>query len=66
MSCAVHTRGESPQDGLEKCVDLLNDLDFSLCAVLPVCHVVATSDNRKKSEMGVSADFGVSLLNTRD
>ena len=47
-------------------IDLLNDLDFSLCAVPPVCHVVATSDNKKKSEMGVSADFGVSPLNISD
>ena len=38
-------------------MNLLNDLGFSLCVVLPVCHVVATSDDRKKSEMGVSADL---------
>ena len=38
-------------------MDLWNDLGFSLCAVPSVCHVVATSDNRKRSEMGVSADL---------
>jgi len=38
-------------------VDLWNDLGFSLCAAPSVCHVVATSDVREKSEMGVSADL---------
>ena len=37
-------------------IDLLNDLGFSLYAVPSVCHVVATSDGRKKSEMEVSTD----------
>ena len=32
-----------------------NDLGFSLCTALSVCHVVATSDVGKKSEIGVSA-----------
>jgi len=38
-------------------VDLLNNLGFSLCAVLSVYCMVTTSDNRKKYEMGVSADL---------
>ena len=38
-------------------MDLLNNLDFSLYATLPVCCVVTTSDDRKKSEIGVSADL---------
>ena len=38
-------------------MDLWNDLGFSLCAVPSVCHMVATSDDREKSEMGVSADL---------
>jgi len=33
-------------------VDLWNNLGFSLYATLSVCHMVATSDDRKKSEMG--------------
>ena len=37
-------------------MDLWNDLSFSLCAVLSVCHMVTTSDDGKKSEMEVSAD----------
>ena len=42
-------------------MNLWNDLGFSLCAALSVCHVVATSDDRKKSEMGVSADWYVAI-----
>jgi len=41
----------------QKCVDLWNDLGFSLCAVLSVCHMVTISDGRKKSEMEVSANW---------
>jgi len=46
-------------------VDLWNDLGFSLCAALSVCCVVATSDNGKKSEMGVSADWCVTVEHRR-
>jgi len=35
-------------------VNLWNDLGFSLCAVPSVCHVVATSDERKKVQVEVS------------
>jgi len=38
LSGTVHTRVEVHR------IDLWNDLDFSLCAVPSVCHVVATSD----------------------
>ena len=38
-------------------MDLLNDLSFSLCAAPLVCCVVITSDDRKKSKIGVSADL---------
>ena len=41
----------------QRCADLWNDLDFSSCAVPPVCCMVTTSDNRKRSEMGVSTDL---------
>ena len=41
----------------QRCADLWNDLGFSLCTALSVCHVVATSENRKKSEMGLSTDM---------
>ena len=37
-------------------MDLWNNLGFSLCAAPFVCHVVATLDDGKKSEMEVSAD----------
>ena len=42
-------------------MDLWNNLGFSLCAVPPVCHVVTISDDRKKSEMGVSANWCVAI-----
>ena len=55
ISDMVHT-------GVEVCrIDLWNDLDFSLYAVPSVCRMVATSDNRKKFEMGVSADWYVTI-----
>ena len=38
-----------------------NDLSFSLYAVPSVCCVVATLDDRKKSEIGVSADQCVTI-----
>ena len=42
-------------------VDLWNNLGFSLYAVLSVCHVVTTSDNGKKSKIGVSADWYITV-----
>jgi len=45
--------------------DLWNDLGFSLCAALSVCCMVATSDNREKSEMRVSADWCVAVEHWR-
>jgi len=42
-------------------MDLWNDLGFSLCAVLSVCCVLATLDDRKKSEMGVNTDWYVAV-----
>ena len=46
-------------------MDLWNDLGFSLCAVLSVCRVVATSDDRKKSEVRVSADWCIAIEHWR-
>ena len=40
---------------------LWNDLGFSLCAAPSICRVVATSDNKKKSEMEVSANWCVAV-----
>ena len=39
-------------------MDLWNDLGFSLCAVLSVCHVVATSDEGEKSELVIGHEGG--------
>ena len=41
----------------QNCADLWNNLGFSLSAVLPVCCMVTTSDNREKFEIEVSADL---------
>jgi len=46
-------------------VDLWNDLGFSLCTMLSVCHMVATSDDGEKSEMEVSADWCVAIEHWR-
>jgi len=42
-------------------VDLWNDLGFSLCAIPSICYMVATSDDKKKSEMGVSTDWRITI-----
>ena len=47
-------------------VDLWNNLSFSLYTAPSVCHMVTTSDDRKKSKMRVSADLVCHYLNTRN
>ncbi len=42
-------------------MDLWNNLGFSLYAALSVYCVVTTSDDEKKSEIGVSADWCVAI-----
>ena len=42
-----------------------NDLDFNLCAILSVYCMVATLDDRKKSEIGVSADWDIAIEHQR-
>ena len=51
LSSVVHTWVEVHK------MDLWNDLGFSLYAILSVCHMGATSDDREKSEIEVSADL---------
>ena len=58
--CGSHWGG-SPQDRLRDVQTLQNNLGFSLCVMLSVCHIVTTSDKRKKSEIGVSADWYVAV-----
>ena len=43
-----------------------NNCGLSLCAALSVCCIVATLDKWMKSEIKVSADIGVLLLNTEN
>jgi len=52
----VHTGSESPQEWTWRCADLWNDLGFSLYAVLSVCHMVTTSDDREKSDWCVTIE----------
>jgi len=59
LSGAVHTRVEVYG------MDLWNDLGFSLHAVPSICHIVVTSDDRRKSEMGVSANWCVAVKHWR-
>ena len=42
-----------------------NDLGFSLYIVLSIYYMVATSNDRKKSKMGVSADWCVTVEHQR-
>ena len=66
MLGTVHTKSESLQSWLrDTYINLWNNLDFSLCAVLSNCCVVATSDERKKSEMEVSTDWCVAIEHQR-
>ena len=46
-------------------MDLWNDLGFSLCAVSSICHVVTTSDEREKVQVGVSTDWCVTVEHQR-
>ena len=46
-------------------MDLWNDLGFSLYATLPICHMVATLEKRKKSEIEVSADWCITIKHWR-
>jgi len=55
VSGVVHTGVEVHR------IDLWNDLGFSLCAALSVCCMVTTSDDGKKSKIGVSADWYVTV-----
>ena len=45
---ARFTPGWKSAEWTRRWVDLWNDLGFSLCAVLSVCHMVATSDEGEK------------------
>ena len=46
-------------------MDLWNNLGFSLCAMPSVCHMVATSDDGKKFEIIVSANWYITVKHWR-
>ena len=56
LSGVVHTGVKVHKMDSEIC-GLVNDLGFSLCAVLSVYYVVVISENGKKSRMEVSTDL---------
>ena len=60
VSDMVYTRDKSLWGWLRD-TNLWNNLGFSLYAILSVYHMVTTSDNRKKSEIGVSTDWCVTI-----
>ena len=45
----------------QRYMNLWNNLSFSLCAMLSVCYVVTSSDERKKSEIEVSTDWCITI-----
>jgi len=65
MCQARFTLGWKSVEWTRRWADLWNDLGFSLCAAPSVCHMVATSDDGKKFEMGVSTDWCVAVEHQR-
>ena len=60
----VHTRSKSLWNWLGDVQTLWNDFGFSLCFMPSICHIVTTSDKKKKTELEVSTN-SMLLLNTR-
>ena len=60
----VHTGGESPWDWLGD-ANLWNNLGFSLCTMPSVYYIIIISDRKKKSEIGVSTDWYVTVKHWR-
>ena len=57
----LFTLGWKSTEWTRRWADLWNNLGFSLCAMPSVCHVVVTSDDGKKSEIEVSADWCITV-----
>ena len=62
---AQFTPGWKSAEWTWRWADLWNNLGFSLYAVLSIYCVVTTSDDGKKSEMGVSADWCIVIEHQR-
>ena len=45
----------------QKCIDLWNNLSFSLYTTPSVCYIVVTSDKRMKSKMEMSTGWYVTV-----
>ena len=49
----------------QKCVNLWNNFGFSLCAMPSDCHMITTLDEKRKSEIGVSTNWCVTIEHWR-
>jgi len=61
----AHTRGESPWSLAWRYMNLWNNLGFSFYATLFIYYIVTTLDEKKKSKMGVSTDWYVTIEHQR-
>ena len=61
MSGIIHTGGESLQELAQRYINLYNNLGFSLYTTSSVCYIVVTSDEKKKSKMGMSTDQYITI-----
>ena len=65
-TCQVQfTPGWKSVEWTWRCVDLWNDLGFSLYTALSVYCIVVISDDREKSKIGVSAEWCVTIEHIR-
>ena len=62
---AWFTLGWKSTEWTQRCVDLWNDLGFSLCAARSVCYMVATLDEEEKVRVGVRTDWCVTVEHRR-
>ena len=60
LSGIIHTKSESLQGWLRD-VNLWNNSSFSLCIAPSVCYIVTILGERKKSKMGVSANWYIAV-----
>ena len=66
VQCQVQfTLGWKSAEWTQRWADLWNDLSFSLCAALSVCHMIATSDEGEEVWVGVSTDWCITIEHQR-
>ena len=45
----------------QRCTKLWNNLGFSLCAVLSICYMITTLDEKKKPEIEMSTNWYITV-----